>query len=219
MTVHLELAAMVLTLLGADTKGAAPLTNHVVIGAARAEVPGFASPWLAGMPAGTKGAQGTVAPNHSPVLVSGLSLRGSTLTFTVTGKVSTADNYQKHPLEPPDGSATIVDRNLALFGIAEAAAPRDALMGVFLGPEQPDRTPAPEALDFSQPGKRDFLVLEPRLKQVFFIGDGMTRGGMVQQFRPPAGATRLYLGTMDHERWFNNTGEFKALIREHQYKK
>ena len=46
------------------------------------------------------------------------------------------------------------------------------------------------------------------MKQVFFIGDGMTDGGTVQSFIVPTGATRLYLGTMDGFGWAGNNGAF-----------
>jgi len=49
---------------------------------------------------------------------------------------------------------------------------RDALVGVFLGPEPPDPTPAPPPIDCSTQSARDYITLEPALKQVCFIGDG-----------------------------------------------
>jgi hypothetical protein len=65
-------------------------------------------------------------------------------------------------------------------------------------------------LDFSVsgnvPGDVNYTSLSPLLKQVFFIGDGMTDGGQMQQVVIPAEATRLFLGTMDNHGWSNNIG-------------
>ena len=83
-----------------------------------------------------------------------------------------------------------------------------ALMGVFLGDERPDLSPALPELDFSSPERRDYEVLQPLLKQVFFIGDGLTSAGARQQAITPAGATRLFLGTYDGMQWSNNVGHF-----------
>ena len=43
----------------------------------------------------------------------------------------------------------------------------------------------------------DFTDLSPEIGQVFFIGDGRTSGGTLQNFHAPTGATRLYLGYAD----------------------
>jgi hypothetical protein len=58
------------------------------------------------------------------------------------------------------------------------------------------------------PLRRSFLA--PGLKQIFFIGDGLTGtgSGSIQTFHIPAGATRLFLGTMDSYGWSNNSGSF-----------
>jgi hypothetical protein len=58
---------------------------------------------------------------------------------------------------------------------------------------------------------RDFASLSPLLKQPFFIGNGLRNDGLsVQQFIVPAGATRLYLGTMDGFGWWNNSGSLEV---------
>jgi hypothetical protein len=44
------------------------------------------------------------------------------------------------------------------------------------------------------------------------MGDGLTSGGLTQSVVVPAGATRLFLGTMDVFGWSNNTGEFQVTI-------
>ena len=53
-----------------------------------------------------------------------------------------------------------------------------------------------------------FTSLSPGLKQVFFIGDGLGAGGVLQSYIVPDGATRLYLGTMDGFGWTGNNGAF-----------
>jgi hypothetical protein len=85
-------------------------------------------------------------------------------------------------------------------------------MGVFLGSAQPSLTAPPAALDFSSAASRDFASLSPLLKQVFFIGDGLTSTSSVQQFIVPTGTTRLFLGTMDGFGWFNNSGSFNVTV-------
>jgi len=67
-------------------------------------------------------------------------------------------------------------------------------------------------LDFTTPAGRDYTVLSPALKQPFFIGDGLTSSGAVQRVIAPAGATRLFLGTMDNYEWNNNEGSFDVTV-------
>jgi len=178
--------------------------------AATVAVPGTADPWLAGMPDGSTASLGDVAPAQSPVLVSGLSLvPGSSLMFTVSGGVS-YDPFA--PITSPDG--VIVDHHHtgAENGLSDVTVPANALMGVFLSPLQPNLSPAPGALDFSTPASRDYGTLSPVLQQVFFIGDGLTSGGVRQQIQVPIGATRLFLGSMDGEGWYNNIGSFSVTV-------
>ncbi|MDB5328415.1 MAG: hypothetical protein JWM57_3984 [Phycisphaerales bacterium] len=93
--------------------------------------------------------------------------------------------------------------------ISNVHAPLNSVIGVFLDDKQPNKTTGtPAALDFSSSASRDFATLSPKLKQPFFIGDGRDASGDVQQFIPPAGATRLFIGTMDEYEWSNNVGGF-----------
>jgi hypothetical protein len=176
-------------------------------------VPGTSDPWLAGMPNGSTSNQGTpelpdVAPGQSPVLVSGI-VPGTMLMWTATGQVG-------HPGDPaaPDGYLSYILNHLtgAENGISDITVPIDSLLGVFLGPSQPDLTPAPGLLDFSLPASRNYLTLAPGLQQVFFMGDGLTDGAVAQTIVAPFGATRLYLGTMDGYGWANNIGSFDVSI-------
>jgi hypothetical protein len=67
-------------------------------------------------------------------------------------------------------------------------------------------------LDFSSAGSRDYVSLAPELKQVFFMGDGLTSAFDLQNIVVPDGATRLFLGTMDGYEWVNNIGSFEVTL-------
>jgi hypothetical protein len=87
-------------------------------------------------------------------------------------------------------------------------------LGVFLGPEPPNLSPTPAPLDFSDPSQQDYTTLAPGLKQIFFIGDGLTTAGIVQRIVVPDGAARLFLGTMDGYGWADNVGSFAVVVAE-----
>ncbi len=178
-------------------------------------VPGTADPWLAGMPDGATASLGDTAPEQSPSLVLGIPIiPGIALTFTASGGVS------YHPLtalDGPEGSTNGYGGHYPGFpaaenGIANCVAPGDALLGIFLGPALPTLSPAPAWLDFSTPQSREYRTLTPTLKQVFFIGDGHTADGTLQQVLVPSGATRFFLGTMDGSGWYNNIGSFTVEV-------
>jgi hypothetical protein len=174
-----------------------------------AVVSGEANPLLAGMPAGSI-CCGDSTPTP-PVLVTGLgALAGQTLTFSVAGSVSFVPNTT--PTSPPDGDGELIDMPI-VNGIAGAKeVPFNALIGVFLNDQEPDLSPAPTPLDFSAAALgTHFSTLSPGLRQVFFIGDGLTGNGSgaVQQFIAPPGATRLFLGAVDLHNWAGNTGSFR----------
>ncbi len=147
------------------------------------------------------------APAQSPTLVTGLPIvPGATLTFDQITGLSTNDpnNLQV----TPDGDPTFVVSNYAgsEHGISNMQAPINSLVGVFLDDNQPDLTTSPTPLDFSSSASRDFTSESPKLKQVFYIGDGVTSTSVTQQFVVPTGATRFYLATMDGYEWNNNLG-------------
>ncbi|HUP80118.1 MAG TPA: putative Ig domain-containing protein, partial [Pirellula sp.] len=180
-----------------------------------ATVTGTSDPWLAGMPAGSTASSGDVAPAQSPIQVNGVPIvAGSTLTFQATGSV----NYVPSPSgDPPDGNGIfIAHSDGAENGISQVIAIGNSLMAVFLGADQPSLTPAPSTLDFrpfgNVVGGIDYLTLTPKLKQVFFIGNGLTQSGQKQEITVPDGATRLFLGTMDGAGWFNNFGTFSVTV-------
>jgi hypothetical protein len=182
--------------------------------ASTVNVPGTSDPWLAGMPNASLDNIGTpepadVAPGQSPVFVNSISIgSGTILNWSASGQVG-------HPgdLAGPDGYFSyILNRSIgANNGISDITAPINALLGVFLGPGQPNLNPPPSTLDFSAAASRDYVSLAPALQQVFFMGDGL--GGVIEQnIMAPPGATRLFLGTMDGYGWANNIGSFDVTI-------
>ncbi len=195
------LTALIFTLgFAAATSPAAPFT-----------VPGIADPWLAGMTNGSTASGGDVAPAHSPTLATNLLLLpGNAVSFRVSGGV----HYIPGAISPPDGelNSTGAHGAHAENGISDVKAPWDALLGVFLGPDEPNLSSAPATLDFWSLVSRDYSSLAPLLKQVFFIGDGLTSAGARQQVIVPPGATRLFFGPMDGNGWFNNVGSFSVEI-------
>ncbi|HWP40410.1 MAG TPA: TadG family pilus assembly protein [Tepidisphaeraceae bacterium] len=182
------------------------------------------NPFLAGMPPGSVASlnnphnspdyAGTASkPRQSPQLVVNLPLvEGQVLTFdSIWG---TARHDPNLPDYQPDGQLDDVGHNTNgnENGIADTLCPINALVGVFLTDERPDRSPAPAKLDFSTPQKRNFTRLQPQCKQIFFIGDGRRDDGTPQQFVVPRGATRLYLATWDFYEWNNNSGQRRVRV-------
>jgi len=180
-------------------------------------VPGDADPYLAGMPDGSTASGGDVAPDQSPIFVEGLELiPGTVLTFAAAGQVSFAGAPNVN--ETPDGKLSGYGSHAvgAENGISNITSNWNSLLGVFLTDDQPDSNPAPAALDFINasgvPGGINYTSLAPELQQLFFIGDGVTDDGTIQEITVPEGATRLFLGTMDGTGWFNNAGQLFVTI-------
>jgi hypothetical protein len=182
---------------------------------------GTSDPWLAGMPDGTLGVNKTgiglivdIAPDQSPTLVSGIAIApGTMLKWSASGIVG---NDVSDPAynAGPDG---FLNYKLQHYGgpengISDIKAPVNALVGLFLGDGQPNLNQAPVLLDFSKARSRNYTVLSPLLQQVFFMGDGLTSSLVAQTIVAPAGATRLYLGTMDGYGWNDNTGFFEVTL-------
>jgi hypothetical protein len=209
------------------------------------KVPGNASPFLAGEPAGTESSvinpsprkipdvAGTDSnPMNSPLAVALPITAGEALNFdSVSGTASHDPNLE---LANPDGDTsdggngighnndtTVFQNNYGQqmyneHGIADAWIPIDALVGVFLDDKQPDSSAAPTNLDFRSDASRDYDTIgsvetggtvkdQPlKIKQIFFIGDGLNSKGLKQTIIAPKGATRLFLATMDYYEWNNN---------------
>ena len=174
------------------------------------QVPAKANPWLAGMTNGSVARRGDSAPQESPVTVTNTAIEGGAIyVFSAYGSVNHGTTL---PFFPPDGEGVASHYLGAENGIADLAAPFTGLIGVFLDPNQPDQTPAPQSLDFETTESRDYPVLKPALKQPFFIGNGLTAAGAAKQVVAPAGATRLLLGVMDEYYWTDNEGTFTVEV-------
>ncbi len=193
--------------------------------------------WLAGMPDGSKadvncpsGHNYDVAGMHTyprtsldakhtvnvtPTPMSGVTLvAGEALAFdSITGN---ANNNQEGQQYDPDGNTGWLAKKVdgAENGISDIiGCPMNAVIGVFLDDQKPSTYSPPSALDFSTAAKRDFVTLRPELRQVFFIGDGLTNDkSTVQRFIVPQGATRLFIGNMDEYEWNNNTGSRQITV-------
>lgn len=98
----------------------------------------------------------------------------------------------------PAGNGIPGSSSISSFGgISGYIGTQGALVGVFLNDAVPTG-PAPTALDFRATGLGvDFASLTPGLGQVFYIGDGITAGGVFQEFVAPTGATRVFIGITD----------------------
>ncbi len=179
-------------------------------------VPGYANPWLAGMPDGSSvpGDSSDHAPAQSPIEVPMSITGGDALTFSVSGIVQHGANLSAGTdAEGAVSNIASLNNNAAgENGIANVQSPINALLGVFLDADAPNSALPPAPLDFSTQQERNFLTLVPELSQPFYIGDGRTSAGEIQSFIVPAGATRLFLGTMDAFAWHDNTGTFEVTI-------
>ena len=173
-------------------------------------VPATANPYLAGMPIGAKARVGDSSPQQSPVLVGRTLDHAVAVTFGATGL---AQHTPECPptCHGPNGDAFVSHDGGSEHGLAGIIAPMDSLVGVFLSGPQPDKTKAPKSFDFSAI-RGDFKSFSPKLKQLFFIGNGKTASRDVRRYLVPANATRLYLGTMDSYEWNNNSGSFTVTV-------
>ena len=176
-----------------------------------------ANPFLSGMPTGTVAslhnphnspdfAGDAVNARQSPVVAPFGVSDGQTITFDTIG--GTARHDPNLAYYQPDGDLRDIGHNTngSEHGISDMHCPINALVGVFMSDDQPDRSMTPSSLDFSTAASRDFSTLKPQLKQLFFIGDGMDSHRNHQNFIAPAGATRLFLATWDFYEWNNNAG-------------
>lgn len=174
-------------------------------------VPGYSDPWLAGMPNGSKASGSDVAPAQSPVRASQSISAGQKFTFSVSGW--TSHTGSKSGPGPDGGTVRFHHQKGAENGISDVTAPANSLVGVFLGSARPNKSAAPTALSFNTVASRNFQSLSPKLKQVFFIGDGLNGNGRAQTFVAPKGVTRLFLGSMDAYGYYNNSGAFAVTVR------
>jgi len=198
------------SILAAATFGQTLSVQTAKSGTLTVNVPATSNPYLAGMPKRTKARMGDSAPQQSPVLVERTLAHGVAVTFSAVGAT------EHTPRCPPDcfgpnGVGFARHRDGSEHGISDVIAPMDSLLGVFLSDERPDKSKTPPGLDFRS-ARGDFSSLAPKLKQVFFIGNGRTASGALRRYLVPAKATKLYLGTMDGFEWNNNSGSFTVTV-------
>lgn len=157
-------------------------------------IPPANQPWAAGMRRHPSSTPEEIRETHPPTIpvAAGQVVR---VVRPGAGGINFL-NGKGAPWFRPDGHDAPGSSRLKSFGgISGYVGTQGALVGVFLGPGVP-RSGAPSPINFGSSGV-DFTTLSPRLQQVFFIGDGRTRGNVLQQFVVPAGATRLALGIAD----------------------
>ncbi len=129
-----------------------------------------------------------------------LAVQSSPLVLTfgaITGQI--IGNTSRCQFNGPDGGTVCrQSTNVSSFG-GISGIRHDSrtvfLVGVFLDGSEPN-DPAPPVLNVTS--ANEILDFTPVLRQVFYIGDGRTADGTIQQFRVPEGATRFYLGFVDN---------------------
>lgn len=128
---------------------------------------------------------------------------GRSITFSVTGTGSWGAQW---PTTGPDGTQADplggqTDTNLAGVGpISGFKAPKHGhLLGVFVEAEDVSGFASPGTLSYPNLASLGLSSYSPGLRQVFFIGDGLTGtgSGSTQVFNVPNGAVKLALGIGD----------------------
>jgi hypothetical protein len=187
-------------------------------------VSGQSDPWLAGMPSGAEASDLDYAPSQSPPMVMNVT-PGTVLTFTnISGGVAhdptdsndtaAGNSSEMHSHNDDDPMNEPAVQN----GVGNVTAPIDCLIGLFLTNNAPNTQPAPTvSRDYSTAASRSAATTSDlQLQQPFYVGTGQTASSTTQTFVVPAGATRLYLGTMDGHQWSNNSGSFTVTINQQQ---
>lgn len=154
-----------------------------------------ANPQYAGQATTPSANAGTVPP------CTAIPAGTATVTFTATGTVnaSVGNPNPIYQFYGPDGTNTYGPVNIGpvngISGIVSTSQ-RLFLVGAFLDAAVPSGA-APPALTFT--GNPSFPALAPALRQLFFVGDGLTGtgSGAAQVFTVPAGATRVCFGVED----------------------
>jgi hypothetical protein len=112
-------------------------------------------------------------------------------------------------------SSSASDATGSEHGMSNISTPINSVVGVFLDNSNPSSEgTSPPGMDFSTQTERDYVSMEPQLRQTFYAGNGETSGGIQQMIVVPQNATRFFLGTMDGHEWSNNSGGYNATITE-----
>ncbi len=187
------------------------------------QIPGSANPYFSGSPITaklvynfSKGNNTDTGANSAPVQIVPTNPAclngGSKLTFSTSGSLSHGGGTALS--HSPEGNGRISGHALgAALGKSDLLAPLISIVGVFVGEGDPASSMPPPRLDFTSSEQRNYIILEPRLNQLFFVGDGKTDGGVIQKIVVPDGTQRLYLATWDIGQWNNNTGSMMGSIK------
>lgn len=161
---------------------------------AQVDVPGTANIYGAGhlVPPDPGGGGGGVLPTFIALAPAA----NRTVRFT-----SVSGDVDYGPCCPPNGADGVEGSGIVAAPLWDGLAGTDFstrarfLVGVFLDDTEPT-DPAPERIVFADGA---FTELAPGLRQIFFVGDGLTGTGAgdLQTFHVPDGATRLFLGYQD----------------------
>jgi len=180
-------------------------------------VSGQANPWLAHAHDGAKlvysnGVSDT-APQQAPIPHASVCVaKGKHLVFETN---SDTNHVGKPVTHKGEGLETTVGFDLGAFrGFSNIVAPLDSLVAVFIPANHDVSGASPATLHFDSVAARNFTELQPRLGQIFFIGDGRTFDGAIQRFVVPEGAVKIVFGNMDGFQWSNNTGSHKVRVNE-----
>ena len=183
-----------------------------------------ASPYLAGMPDGSKinftgsstlswKKDASYAPDCSPEQVMIPVVPGQVLYFRdVEGSTGDYQSGLTYGLEGNLSRPKMAQE--PVNGFNTTYAPLNSLMGVFLDDNKPTSGSMRDKLDFSTQASRDFDQLTMQTKQIFFVGDGVNNtSGKLQKFVVPPGATRLFLGLSDELGfWWDNFGSYRTTV-------
>lgn len=167
----------------------APRTDGAYLTVTNMVVSGRAEVFSAG------GAEALSAGAINPPGITFASDPGSYVIFDmVTGQIQAGSGFSPNNADGISTETTNITTTSGLSGIIDTDR-AFFLSGVFLGPNMPV-PPAPPTPIFTD--ANDFVALTPQIGQVFFIGDGRTFNGDIQQrFYVPDGATRFFLGIPD----------------------
>jgi hypothetical protein len=195
--------------------------------------------WLSGMPDNTTtqnfrpdkstvwDTNGTAAnPKQRPLEVNLATLNfhpGDSISLEgITGTATWNNQTPDSSTNAADGDATYLVANgvapaasvpsTSSNGLSNTRAPIGAVMAVFLDDNAPNTTAAPTNLDFGTDTARNYTSISPKLKQVFYVGDGKRSDGEAQTIVIPAGATRVFFGMMDAWQWNDNEGNFQTKL-------
>ena len=186
------------------------------------QIPGSANPYFAGSPSSAKltysfhsGNNTDPASTTAPVQIvplNDLCLKAaSKLTFATTGSLSHGAGTAG--ALTPEGNGTITGHALgAQLGKSDLVAPFISVVAVFIGKDDPSTQSPPVALDFSTAQARNYKSLEPKLGQIFFVGDGKTDAGEAQVIVVPPESAQLYMAVWDTGQWNNNVGSMVGAI-------